>query len=187
MKLLELVPGIGRTWSLPSHQSHHHGNTVLETLCRLTQQKSIHPLLDRPINRMEVDTVLRDVGKGIGCDGIPHSISILLLESLRNVLLELMEQIFTNHKYPLEWAYQLLISLEKKGHTISSPQLRGICLSSLLPRIYDTIIDNRFKAWYVPNKEQSGFRLLQGCLVQLFYVMLLLDMSHHFKKKLYII
>ena len=161
--------------------------TVTDIQDKLNSYNVVHPLLDRPINRMEVDTVLRDVGKGIGCDGIPPSISILFPESLRNVLLELMEQIFTNHIYPLEWAYQLLISLEKKGHTISSPQLRGICLSSLLPRIYDTIIDNRFKAWYVPNKEQSGFRLLQGCLVQLFYVILLLEMSHHFKKKLYII
>ena len=89
--------------------------------------------------------------------------------------------------YPRNWSEQILLPIEKKGHTVSSPQLRGIAISSLLPRIYDAIIDNRFKSFYTPNKEQSGFRKSQGCILQLFYVILLLQWADKIKTNLYLL
>ena len=80
-----------------------------------------------------------------------------------------------------------MFPVEKKGHTILEPKLRGIAVSSLAPQIYDTIIDNRFHSWYVPNKEQSGFRVLQGCLFQLFFVSLLLENAKYLNKNLYLL
>ena len=85
------------------------------------------------------------------------------------------------------WTLQLLFPVEKKGHTILAPKLRGIAVSSLPPRIYDTIIDRRFHSWYEPNKEQSGFRILQGCLFQLFFVSLLLETARETNANLYLL
>ena len=65
----------------------------------------------------------------------------------------------------------------KKGHTLKKPKLRGVALSSLLPSIYDIMIDNRFKSWYEINPEQAGFRESQGCLVQIFALYLLMELA----------
>ena len=82
---------------------------------------------------------------------------------------------------------QLLIPIAKKCNTLLTPQLRGIASSSFLPRIYDAFIDTRFKSWYKPNKEQSGFRKGQGCILQLFYEALLIEMAKQLKKYLYLL
>ena len=120
-------------------------------------------------------------------DGIPPSIGALLPESIRDKIQRLLRCIFENDVYPRDWIVQLLIPIAKKGNTLLSPQLRGIALSSFLPRIYDAFIDNRFKTWYEPNKEQSGFRKGQGCILQLFYVALIIEMAKQLKKNLYLL
>ena len=69
------------------------------------------------------------------------------------------------------WENQLLFPAKKKGHTVSSPKLRGIALSTMLSRIYDDIIDPRFSMWYAPNIETARKR--QGYVFQIFAVLLL--------------
>ena len=125
----------------------------------------------------EVNDALRNVGNGTGIDGIPPIISNLLPTSLRENLLNFLQHIYEHGPYPKPWTEQLLFPIEKKGHSILEPKLRGIAVSSLSPRVYDTIIDNRFHSVYIPNKEQSGFREFQGCLFQLFFVSLLTTRS----------
>ena len=56
----------------------------------------------------------------------------------------------------------------------------------MLCKIYDSIITQRFKKWFVPNKEQSGFRKGQGCLLPLFSIMVLFAYAKKNKKELYI-
>ena len=102
-------------------------------------------------------------------------------------IFNLLQLIFNGFQHPKDWKLQLLLPLTKKGHTQTSPKLRGIAISSLLPRIYDSIIDERFKAGYKPNKEQSGFRKHQGCSPQLFYVILLLEMANHLRVNLFLL
>ena len=53
--------------------------------------------------------------------------------------------------------------------------------------MYDTIIDDRFRSWYIPDRAQSGFRTGQGCPLQLFYVSLLIETSNSTKKCLYLL
>ena len=135
----------------------------------------------------EMNEVLRDVGNGTGIDGIPPSISNLLPLPLRETLLKFLRVVFDRGPYPAPWCLQLLFLIEKKGHTILDPKLRGIAVSSLAPRIYDTIITNRFNSVYQPNKEQSGFRELQGCDFQWFFVVLLLETAREEGKDLYLL
>ena len=144
-------------------------------------------LLDNQMTIEELKTVLNNVGRGTGLDGIPPTICNLFPESLCNVILKLMQSVFYSSTYPDSWSSQLLFSIEKKGHSLSDPKLRGIAISSLFPRIYDTVIDNRFTSWYHPNKAQSGYRTGQGGILQLFYVSLLLELSLHSGSSLYLL
>ena len=76
----------------------------------------------------------------------------------------------------------MLHAVTKHGHTYDQPQLRGIAIAPLLCRLYDTIMDNRFRCWYVPNAEQAGFRPKQGCLLPLFSLTILIVFcKEHFK------
>ena len=90
-----------------------------------------------------------------------------------------MKSCFTT-KYPENWKSQLLLLHHKKGHTSIEPKLRGIAITPLLSCIYDSILNTRFCKWYIPNKEQVGFRKGQGCLLQIFTLYLLLGQSSQF-------
>ena len=87
----------------------------------------------------------------------------------------------------LEWSSQVLLPIEKKGHTLLDPKLRGTAISSFLPRVYDTIMDALFGSWYIPHKAQSEFRMGQGCPLQLFFVTLLIETSNSRKISLYLL
>ena len=142
-------------------------------------------LLDNQISMKELKDALVNVGKGIGLDGIPPIICNIFPDSLCKIILKTLQSIFDSGTYPKSWTSQLLFPIEKKDHTVSQPKLRGIAISSLFPRIYDTILNNRFNQWYHPNKAQSGYRSGQGCILQLLYVSLLLELSSHSSKCLY--
>ena len=62
---------------------------------------------------------------------------------------------------------------------MKNPKLRGIGIGQILGRLYDIVIDERFKSWFKPNPEQAGFRKLQGCIIQLFALFLLLDWTRY--------
>ena len=49
-----------------------------------------------------------------------------------------------------------------------------------------SILNQRFTSWYIPNPEQAGFRPGQGCLLQIFLLMILIDYSKEQRKNLYV-
>ena len=61
-----------------------------------------------------------------------------------------------------------------------------MAISSLLPTLYDILLDNRFKQWYEINPEQAGFRELQGCLVQIFALYLLMELAKSLNETIFI-
>ena len=69
---------------------------------------------------------------------------------------------------------QILNAVAKDGHSSKNPKLRGIGIAAVLARLYDIILDERSKKWYVPNREQAGFCTGQGCPLPLFSIFLLL-------------
>ena len=102
-----------------------------------------------------------------------------------NNILILLQRTF-NDTYPKQWEKQLLNAIAKSGHTSKSPKLRGIAIAPILARLYDCILDQRFRNWYIPNREQAGFRSGQGCLLQLFIVMLLIHYTKIMGKEFFI-
>ena len=59
-------------------------------------------------------------------------------------------------------------------------------VAPLLCRVYDVILDNRFRNWYVPIYEQSGFRPKQGCLLPIFTLIVLIIFCKEENKNLFV-
>ena len=142
-------------------------------------------MTDTPITIEDLEFALNKVGSGISHDGLSADVLQLLPQNVRNSILLLFQIIYNNY-YPLAWGKQLLQPIEKKGHTYADPKLRGIAISPLLSRVYDIIIDRKFSSWYKPNPQQAGFRKSQGCLVQIFALFLLLDLSKYLGREIFI-
>ena len=140
------------------------------------------PIPDDPPT-MELEIAFLKIGSGVSLDGIPPKIASFLPQSMKVVILQLIHNVFFD-SYPFEWRKQILHALKKDGHTFKDPKLRGIAIAPFLCRLYDIIIDIRFCAWYKPNREQAGFRPGQGCLLQLFMLILLIKYSKANKKNL---
>ena len=121
----------------------------------------------------EINIAFKSINRGISFDGLPPKILQIVPYSLKEVFLVILQMVFT-HKFPENWRLQILHAITKHGHTYLQPSLRGIAIAPLICRLYDTIMDNRFQNWYIPNAEQSGFRPKQGCLFPLFTLVIMI-------------
>ena len=157
---------------------------IMDVKDKLDNHNVYIPITDADINIEEVNQGCRNIGNGVGLDGLPPEIAKILPQSIKEILVPFFQSVFLG-KYPEMWENQLLFPSKKKGHTISNPKLRGIALSTLLSRIYDDIIDQRFSTWYTPNLEQAA-RKGQGCVFQIFALLLLIDYAKHLNKSIYI-
>ena len=132
----------------------------------------------------ELEIAIKLIGKRVGLDEIPPSMAQILPLSMKDIILALLQRVFAN-EYPEEWSKQILHSITKDGHTPMNPKLCAISIPPLLCRLYDIIIDIQFCSWYNPNLKQAGFRAKQGCLLQLFMLLLLIQFPDEKDKELY--
>ena len=131
------------------------------------------PILDQIQSMEELNVAIKRIGSGVSLDGLPPKVVQILPTSMKEVIVHLIQRVFFG-EYPNEWTKQVLNSLKKDGHTPEDPKLRGIAIGLLLCRLYDIIIDERFRTWYTPNFEQAGGREGQGCPFQLFMMIILI-------------
>ena len=131
------------------------------------------PALDDPFAFEELTKAVGKVGTGCGLDGLRSDIIRMLPPSILRCIHTVLQRVFVGD-YPKQWEVQILNAVAKDGHTSNDPKLRGIGIAEILARVYDIIIDERFKNWYIPNKEQAGGRCKQGCPLPLFSIFLLL-------------
>ena len=143
------------------------------------------PYPDDPPSLDELEEAISNSGKGVSFDGLPANILLLIPDELKQIIHKLMINVFFGD-YPSNWEKQILHAIPKEGHTTKDPKLRGIAIPPLLCKLYDSIITQRFAKWYVPNKEQSGFRKGQGCLLPLFSIMMLFAYAHVKNEQFYV-
>lgn len=151
----------------------------------ISQVDAYVDFMDCPPSMEEVKKAFKKPGKGKGVDGLVPEILDFIPDNLFYWIHHLICNVFESN-YPNHWRDLLMFCLPKKGHSVETPKLRGISISNLFARIYDHIICSRFSQWYVPNLEQAGLRPNQGCLNQVFSIMLYIELSKYVKKDLYI-
>ena len=143
------------------------------------------PILDDAIALQEIELAIMEAGKGTSLDGLHPNIASIFPNKLKLLLMKLSNKVHGIY-YPNPWKNQMLFSVAKKGHTTKEPKLRGIALPSIIPKIYNNILNNRFLKWYNPNREQAGFRPKQDCLFQIFAIFLMMELANHHDKSILI-
>ena len=142
------------------------------------------PILDDIPSHNELDEAISDSGKGVSFDGLPPNILNIIPDSMKNIILKLMQNVFLG-RYPKSWEKQILHAIPKDGHSRKDPEVRGIAIPPLFCKIYDAIIAQRFAKWFTPNKEHAAFRKGQGCLLPLFSIRLLFNHAKIHKETIF--
>ena len=145
----------------------------------------IIPVLDETPDLNELEIAIKTNRRGISFDGLPSNVLHIIPQSLKKIILLSVQNIFFG-KYPQVWKSQMQHAITKPAHTYNCPQLRDIAVAPLLCGIYDTIMNNRFGCWYVPNPEQSGFRAKQRCVLPLFTLVIMIIFCKENKRNLFV-
>ena len=158
---------------------------IMEAENEISNYDTILEITDCDISMNEIVQAAKKKRKGCSFDSIAPEVLTVAPPSFLEVIRKLMDGIF-KYGYPNSWKTQMLLSFTKKGHTIKEPKLRGVAIGPIMSRIFDTVLNNRFQHWYQPNAEQAGFRKKQGCIIQIFTLLLIIDIAKKCKKELYI-
>ena len=166
----DITPYFTKIFQSDKTKDHPKVESTVETL---NDYHAYVPALDDPLKFEELMKAVGKVGTGCGLDGLRSDIIRMLPPSLLQCIHSIFQRVFVGD-YPKQWEVQILNAIAKDGHTSRDPKLRGIGIAEVLARVYDIILDERFRNWYTPNKEQAGGRSEQGCPLPLFSIFLLL-------------
>ena len=145
------------------------------------------PLLDDPIQEIEVDKEIRRMSrnKSSGPDGIPPGILTLLPLPWITLLTFLLNVVYAGH-YPADWCYAKLFTIYKKGLKSLCTNYRGISILSCLCKLFDAILNSRLTLWYKPDVQQAGAQSGRGCIEQILTLRLYIDVARKTKQCLYV-
>ena len=119
---------------------------------------------NNPITTQELDYALRLAkDSSPGPDEICYSMLRNLAPSGKTLLLELLNRIFTDGKFPDSWKEAYIIPILKEGKPeISAASYRPIALTSCICKLFERILNRRLVRYLEANgyidKFQSGFR-----------------------------
>ena len=124
---------------------------------------TFNPILDRKITMIELRkalTLLKN-HKAAGCDRISAEYLKAFAESFDDILLTLLQKLFTLQIYPSEWASNFLKPIYKKGECIDPDNYRGLAIGAALAKLYSLILLGRLTE-YIDKKDlisvnQIGF------------------------------
>ena len=155
---------------------------------QIERQKVLYiPVLDEPLNVSEVEFAIKSMKRNTapGLYGFPPGVIKMLNDDWLTVIIHLLQKVFSED-YPSTWSVTKCFTIFKKGDRMCPSNYRGISILSVLPKLYDTVLANRFKLWYHPREEQAGATAGRGCEEQILTVKLLIDIARKTKRQLYI-
>ena len=130
------------------------------------KESEITPLFDEELNIQkgaftmeELSKALRNIknGKSCGLDNIPAE--VWKLENFNDVLLQICNSVYDGN--PIEkWRQGCLLPFPKKGDLGQTTNYRGITLTSIAAKIYNSMLLNRLRPYIDPvlRRNQNGFR-----------------------------
>lgn len=149
-------------------------------------------------NETEVENIkieeLREVlealknGKAPGNDKITNEMMKNLGEESIEVLLMILNKVWTNEKIPQDWGTALITPIYKKGDRKQCDNYRGITLLNTIMKIYEQIINNRIRPILESqiSKSQSGFMSGRSTQDHIFTIKQIIEKRDQQNKKLYL-
>ena len=124
---------------------------------------TFHPILDRiiTIDELRKALLLLKNHKASGCDRISAEYLKAFAENSGEILLKIIQGLFSKNAYPSEWTSNFLKPIYKKGETIDPDNYRGLAIGAALAKLYSLILLGRLTE-YINKKDllsvnQIGF------------------------------
>ena len=124
---------------------------------------TFHPILDRIItmDEMRKALLLLKNHKASGCDRISAEYLKAFAESFGDILLKIVQELFSKKVYPTEWTSNFLKPIYKKGDSVDPDNYRGLAIGAALAKLYSLILLGRLTE-YIKKKDllsanQIGF------------------------------
>ena len=125
--------------------------------------KTFEPLLDSHVTKEELKDAFSKLktGKAVGPDQILTEYLKSFKNIAENVLLKVVNSIFSNHIYPSIWAKNFLKPIYKKSDCKLTDNYRGLAIGSVFAKLFSFILLGRLKTFIDMNKiispNQIGF------------------------------
>ena len=126
--------------------------------------------LNVPFTLEELDRVIDKVlkrGKAAGRDRIKAEFLKAAPKEIRELLLKLLNLIFTRNIVPKAWCIGILNLIHKEGPKDDPDNYRGICIGSALSKTLSTMMNVRLTNFVsernLLHKEQIGFTEKKPC------------------------
>ena len=106
------------------------------------------------------------------------------------LLCKLFNYMYSNCIYPENWTKGIIVPIPKKGNINDVNNYRGITLSSILSKIFSSLLDIRLRTWSESNnllsQYQFGFRTGKSTTDCIFVLKSIIDkVINNEKRKLY--
>lgn len=144
-------------------------------------------IITHGFNVDEVETVVKKPKDSVGPNGFPYKLLKHIPLNWLFFITHLLSFIYLNSYSPDSWLVNKFIPIYKKGLKNLSSNYRGISVMNSIAKIYDTLILNRLKNWFVPLREQAGAQNGRGCIEFIVTLRMMINYSKKKKKKLYLL
>ena len=146
------------------------------------------PSLDMPINIDEISTASKRLKEKSSSDGWILRMITSIGDTLYTILLVLFNMILQCASYPSTWRTSVVAAIFKnKGSSWIPKFYRPISLVVLLSKLFDFILLERFKNWFVPNNCQSAYQTGRNCAEHVFLIRAMISHCLEKKSKLFVI
>lgn len=145
--------------------------------------------LDFRISEKEVLTTVSKIkkNKAMGSDLIAAEMVKLAITPIKSCLTKMFNKILTSSKYPTIWAESYICNIFKNGSTNDPGNYRGIAISSILGKIFNTILNTRLYDYLVKNElidiRQIGFMQESSTLDHIFTLRTIIEKYTKSKKQ----
>lgn len=146
------------------------------------------PVLDESITTDEVTVQIKKMkaDKACGPDGIAPGVFQLLPANWIVILTVLFNSVFLSASYPVSWTTAKFFTIFKKGNRQEARNYRGISVLNSITKVYDLILCERLRAWFIPYREQAGAQEGRGCTEHIVTLRLLTDFAKKKRKTPYL-
>lgn len=148
--------------------------------------------LDSEITVDEVKCAISKLkgGKSVGCDEISTEMIKNMPESVLVLFTNLFNVMYSRSHYPNSWKQTIILPILKKGDPSNPDNYRGISITSVLSKVFMSILTDRLNSWAEDNQiiveEQAGFRKGYSTVDNIFVLHSIIQHYLQRKRKVYV-
>ena len=157
-------------------------------LCEVTGDTYVE-VLDGKITTDEIEKGIKGIAEDkVSGDGwtkrMLSTAPMLILYAIQIIF----NAILSSHFFPTKWRMTTVAELFKnKGLPFDATKYRPISLVELLAKLFDSVLLERFKKWFIPSDPQTAYQKLRSYIDHVFLIRCLIRHAKLYKKKLFII